>query len=128
MEDLEQQREAILAKKLEVDAKLSTAKAALSEARRKFRLDGVPASRDWFSTQEKYIRRLGFASQELQRQVGQLKLAIKQRNVAKKGLETFLLEVVRERVGEDLAHQLWGEAVRRRQVWDLTYGNNRATD
>jgi hypothetical protein len=111
VDQLVQKRQALMDKQLEVNQRLSTIKDKITRAKREFAAGGKPADPLWLSNQEKYARQLGITSQELQRQLGELRS--EQKAVNQSNFVDFLRAVLRERMSLEEVAEIFREARRR---------------
>lgn len=118
VEDYEKKRAQILEKKMEVDQRMISVKEGLVTARREFAATGKAASRNWLTEQETYLRRLGFASQELQRQLAEVKVEQRKFTESLSPFEHFLHEVLLEQMTREEVAEIFREARRRKNHHD----------
>lgn len=111
--EYQQKRQELLDKKLEVEQRLLTVKEAVTKAKREFGATGKRADPLWLTNQESYIRRLGSAAQELQRQLGALKEEQRALLSEQKRFEEFVHEVLIEQMSAEQVAAIFREARRR---------------
>jgi hypothetical protein len=106
-------REELLNKKAEVDQRLIAAKDGIARAKREHAANGKWVDPTWLTDQETYIRRLGFSSQELQRQIGDLRREEQQR--LHKDMNHHLYNVLLERMSREEVDDLFRKARERQR-------------
>jgi hypothetical protein len=113
IEAYEHEKALLLDKKSEAEGRLVAVKDAVARAKRNYEATGIRADWLWLSNQEKYARRLGHASQELQRQLTVLKSQYQKEQ--RKDLVESLREVLLETMPEEVVAEIFRKAAERSQ-------------
>jgi hypothetical protein len=118
LEEFEKQRMNLLNKKIEVDTRLAAIKDIISQAHRDHAPTGQRSNVQWLNGQERYAKRLKVASQEIQRQLGELNAERKRHNLQQLGIDHFLHDVMLERLPKEQVALIFSEAIRRKRQYD----------